>query len=246
MNTPTQAPSFPVEAGIRDNRFERRYYVGAAVGVIVVVLAGFSIDIPLLSRLGTLSILVRAHGLIMLTWIALFFVQTLLVARHRVDLHMRLGVFGAALAIAVVVADTATLITACRLGGNHLPPGAPASLFLAFGLFNLFTFAVLVGAALAVRKRRSDWHKRLMLLAAILLLDAALARFIAVYTPWNVDASVVRNWLMLALIVIDTWRCRRLHPAFVIGGLLVFVNDYGAIWAAGTPAWSNFASWLVS
>lgn len=225
---------------------ERRYYVIAAIGIIIVVLAGFSIDVPLLSHPDRVSVLVRAHGLIMLTWIALFFTQTLLVARNRVDLHMRLGVFGAALAGVVVVADTATLITACRLGGKHLPPGASPSLFLAFGVFNLSTFAVLVGAALVLRLRRSDWHKRLMLLAVILLLDAALSRFIGVYTSWNVDSSVVRNLLMLACIVVDTWRFRRLHPAFVIGGLLVFVNDYVAIWATGTQAWAHFTRVLLS
>ena len=37
---------------------EHRYYVAAAIGVIVVVLAGFSIDVPLLSHLGSLSVLV--------------------------------------------------------------------------------------------------------------------------------------------------------------------------------------------
>ncbi len=98
---------------------EHRYYVISAISIVIVVLAGFSIDIPLLSHLGSLSVLVRAHGLIMLTWVALFFTQALLVARHRVHLHMRLGIFGAVLAIVVVVADAATLITACRLGGNH-------------------------------------------------------------------------------------------------------------------------------
>jgi hypothetical protein len=224
---------------------EHRYYVATAIGVVIVVLAGFSVDVPLLSHLGSVSVLVHVHGLIMLTWIALFFVQALLVARHRVDLHMRLGILGAVLAMAVVVADTATLITACRLGGHHMPPGMPAPLFLALGLFNLFTFAMLVGTALFLRKRRSDWHKRLMLLATILLLDAALGRFIAVYTPWHVDSNVVRNWLMLACIAVDTWRCRRLHPAFVIGGLLVFANDYVAIWAAGTTAWAEFAAWVI-
>lgn len=71
---------------------EHRYYIAVAIGVIVVVMAGFSIDVPLLSRLGSLSVLVRAHGLIMLTWIALFFAQAVLVARHRVDLPMRLGI----------------------------------------------------------------------------------------------------------------------------------------------------------
>lgn len=225
---------------------EHRYYVTAAIGVIVVVLAGFSIDIPLLSQLGSVSVLVRVHGMVMLTWIALFFVQVLLVARHRVDLHMRLGIFGAALAVVVVMADTATLIVACRLGGDHMPPHMPAPLFLALGLFNLATFAVLVSAAIVLRKRRSDWHKRLMLLAAILLLDAALARFINHYTSWNIDPSTLRNLLMLACVAIDTFRYRRLHPAFVLGGLLLVGNDYLATWAAGTSAWRSFTAWLTA
>ena len=222
---------------------EHRYYVVAAISVIVVVLAGFSIDVPLLSHLGSVSVLVRAHGLIMLTWIMLFFAQALLVARHRVDLHMRLGIFGAALAVAVVVADTATLITACRLGGNHMPH-MPAPPFLALGLFNLSTFAILVGVAIALRKRRSDWHKRLMLLAMLLLLDAALARFIGVYTTWTIDPSVVRNLFVLTCIAVDTFRNRRLHPAFVIGGALVIGNDYVATWMAATPVWLHFSQAL--
>jgi len=238
---PTRAVAKPGPTNV-----EHGYYLAAAIGIVVVVLAGFSIDLPLLSHLGTLSLLVRAHGAIMLTWVAAFFTQALLVARHRVDLHMQLGMFGAVLAIVVVVADAATLITACRLGGMHVPPGVPVPLFLAFGLFNLFTFSVLVGAALVLRKQRSEWHKRLMLLAALLLLDAALARFIAAYTSWNVDANVVRDLLIVGCIVVDTWRTRRLHPAFVSGGLLALANDYVAIWAAGMPAWMRFASWVVS
>ncbi len=227
-------------------RAEHRYYVAAAVGIIAVVLAGFSVDVDLLSDMSGVSWLVRMHGLVMLTWIALFFTQALLVTRHRVHLHMRLGIFGAVLALIVVVADTATVVVACRLGGNHMPPGMPRSLFLAFGLFNLLTFAILVGAALGLRRRLTDWHKRLMLLAAILLLDAALARFIGAYTSWSIDSSTLRNLLMIACIAIDTWRNRRLHPAFILGGVLVFVNDYVASWAAGTAAWAKFTAWVLS
>lgn len=233
-----------MNARVLPNVGEHRYYVAAAIGVIVVVLAGFSIDVPLLSHLGSVSVLVRAHGLIMLTWIALFFAQALLAARHRVDLHMRLGILGAVLAIAVVVVDSATLITAARLGGEHMPPHMPAPLFLALGSVSLFTFAVLVGSAIVQRKRRSDWHKRLMLLAMLLLLDAALARFINHYTSWTVDSSTVRNLLVLSCIAVDTLRHRRLHPAFVIGGVLVFGNDYVATWMAATPAWLHFSQAL--
>lgn len=231
---------------IRIARFtgEHDFYVAAAIGVIIVVLAGFSIDADLLSNPSRVSVLVQLHGVVMLTWIALFFTQTVLVARHRVDLHMKLGIFGAALATTVVVLDTAVLIVACRLGVGHMPQGITAGLFLAFGLFNLTTFAILVCSAILLRGR-SDWHKRLMLLAVILLLDAALARFIGVYTSWHIDSSTLRNLLMLGCVAVDTFRYRRLHPAFVIGGLLVAGNDYLATWVAGTSAWSLFTAWLT-
>jgi hypothetical protein len=223
---------------------ERRFYVLAALGITAIVLAGFSVDLDLLRDMSGLSTLVRLHGLVMLGWVALFVTQTVLVARRRVDLHRRLGVFGAALAVVIVIADTATVVVAFRLGGKHLTPGMPAPLFLAISLFDLLSFAVLVGSAIVLR-RQSPWHKRLMLLAAILLLDAALARFISVYTPWSVDPVLVRNVLVLLCVAIDSLRYRRLHPAFVLGALLVFVTDPLAHWAASTASWARFCAWLA-
>ncbi len=85
-----------------------------------------------------------------------------------------------------------------------------------------------------------------MLLSAVLVLDAALARFIGAYTSWTLDSSSVRDLLMLACIVVDTWHYRRLHPAFVGAGLLVFVSDYAAIWMAHTATWNRFAEWVIS
>jgi hypothetical protein len=224
---------------------ERRYYLIAAVGIIVVVLAGFSIDFDLLLDMSSLSFLVRAHGLVMFAWVGLFFAQVFLVARHRVDLHRRLGIFGVALALLLVIIGTCTSIVAARLGGNHLPPGIPAIPFLSGSLLVLFAFTVLAGTGLAMR-RRPDVHKRLMLLATLLLLDAALVRFISVYTHSSIDASTVRNLMVLACIVVDTVRYRRLHPAFVAGGLLLLAYDFMQVWLAGTTAWLHFAKWLLS
>lgn len=223
---------------------ERRFYVGAALGVVVIVLAGFSIDVDLLRDMSGLSALVRLHGVVMFGWIALFVTQTVLVARHRVDLHRRLGIFGAVLAAVIVIADTATALVAFRLGGHHLPPGMPAPLFLAFALFDLLTFAILVSGAIALR-RRSDWHKRLMLLGVIMVLDAALARFISAYTSWGLDPGIARDGLVLLCVVIDTLRYRRLHPAFALGGLLVFVTDPLAGWVAALPVWARLCAWLA-
>lgn len=223
---------------------ERRFYVSAAIGVAIIVLAGFSIDVDLLRDMSGLSALVRLHGAVMLGWIALFVTQTALVARRRIEWHRRLGIVGTVLAVLIVTMDTMTVIVAARLGGNHLPPGMPPRLFLARGLFDLVTFAVLVSGAIVLR-RHSAWHKRLMLLAALLLLDAAVSRFIGAYTPWDLDAAWVRDALILTCAGIDTLRYRRLHPAFVVGGLLVFVTDPLANWAAAGPAWARFCAWLA-
>ncbi|HUI62941.1 MAG TPA: hypothetical protein VLX90_22115 [Steroidobacteraceae bacterium] len=223
---------------------ERRFYVGSALGIVAVVLAGFSIDLDLLRDMSSLSLLVRIHGLVMFGWIALFVAQTVLVARHRIAWHRRLGIFGAALAAAIVVADTATVIVAFRLGGNHLPPGLPAPQFLADAFFDLLTFAILVSSGIALRAR-SPWHKRFMLLAALMVLDAALARFISAYTSWGLDPGIARDVLVLACVAVDTLRYRRLHPAFILGGLLVFVTDPVADRAASLPAWAHFCAWLA-
>jgi hypothetical protein len=223
---------------------ERRFYVGAAIGIVLVVLAGFSVDLDLLHDMSSLSTLVRLHGLVMFGWIALFVTQTLLVARRHVAWHRRLGVFGAALAALVVIADTATVIVAARLGGEHLPPGMPMPLFVALALFDLSSFAILVSGAVALR-RNGAWHKRLMLLATILVLDAALSRFISVYTSWTVDAGIVRDLLVLLCVGIDTLRYRRLHPAFAVGALLLFATDPLGRWVAATSAWAQFCAWLT-
>jgi hypothetical protein len=52
--------------------------------------------------------------------------------------------------------------------------------------------------------------------------------------------------LVYACIAWDTWRHRRLHPAFVGGALLILAEDLPLIWLfLSTPLWTNFASRLV-
>ena len=224
---------------------ERRYYLIAAAAIIIVVLAGFSIDFDLMFDMSSLTFLVRAHGLVMFCWVGVFFTQVFLVAQRRVDLHRRLGIFGAALALLLVIVGTYTAIVAARLGGDHLPPGMPVIPFLSSGLLLLLAFAVLVGTGLAMR-RRPDFHKRLILLGTVALLDAALARFIGAYTHWSITPMAARNLLVLTCIAVDTLRYRRLHPAFVAGGLLLLAQPYVSMWLAGTSAWIHLAKWVLS
>ena len=127
-----------------NGRSAHSFYIGVAVALAITVFIGFAPTFYLkaLTAAPPLSPLVWAHGLLFTSWIVLLITQAMLVAKNRVNLHMRLGVFGIALALAMVVVGLLTAISAARLG--HVPPGAPPPLvFMAIPFFAIVEFAVL-------------------------------------------------------------------------------------------------------
>jgi hypothetical protein len=223
---------------------ERRLYALAASTALLVVLIGFARTYYLKFAFGTppLSLLLQVHGAVMTAWFALFVAQATLVARGRVDLHRRLGVFGALLALAVLAIGTTVAITGARLG--HAPPGLPPLAFLAVPLGDMLVFALLAGAALSLR-RRGDFHKRLMLLASLSLLTAPLARIPLLQQGGIVACFSATLALVLACVAWDATAHRRLHPAFAWGAALVALSWPLRLALAGTPQWQAFAHWLA-
>jgi hypothetical protein len=225
------------------NRPHPLFYRVAALLVLLVVLFGFAPSFYLkflFHKPPPLTLLLVAHGIVMTTWFVLFALQAQLVATGRTPLHRRLGVFGGVLALALVLLGTTVAIVGARLGHS---PGPPPPVFLAIPLTDMLVFAIMVGSALWFR-RRSDIHKRLMLLASIGLLTAAIAR-----TPfWH--GNIVANFcttlaFALACVAWDAWRQRRLHPAFAWGFALIAVSWPFRLWLSGTDGWAAFAGWLL-
>ncbi len=224
---------------------DRLLFTGAALVAALVVFTGFSrsyylkafFDSPALP-----SLLVHLHGIVMTLWFALFLVQARLIATHRTQLHRKLGLAGIGLAVLVVVVGCFTAIVAAKAG--RAPPGPPPLVFLAIPLGDMVVFAILFTLAIQFR-RLPDFHKRLMLLASLSMLTAAIARF-----PIPASAGLplffgLMDALLLACIAFDTIRNRRLHPAFGWGFLLVFLSQGARLAGAGTPQWQQFARWLT-
>jgi hypothetical protein len=224
---------------------ERRLYTAAALVAALVVFAGFARTYYLKGAFGTpaLSPILHAHGLAMTLWVVLFIAQTRLVAAGRTDLHRKLGVAGVFVALLVIVLGALVAIDGARGG---LSPGLPPLVFLAVPLGMLVVFAALLLAAIALR-RRSDWHKRLMLLATLSLLTPALARLavdgFGIKSPPIFFA--LTDVIVLAWVAWDTVRNRRLHPAFLWGTLFLFASQPLRIAIAHTAAWQQFAAWLT-
>ena len=228
-------------------RRQRWFYVTGALFAAAVVFAGFAPTFYLKTFFGTpeLSTLKHVHGLIFSSWIALFVTQTWLVANDRRDIHRVLGVAGALLVVVMSVVGYLLAVDSGRRGFTPDAHVTPLS-FMAIPLFDLGVFVALVAWALLLR-RRSDWHKRLMLLATLSLLPPALARIALQFPPAPVMPIAFGGsaLIVIAVVIIDSIAQRRLHPAMLWGSLFFILSLPGRVLIAGTQAWQDFAAWMI-
>jgi hypothetical protein len=180
------------------------------------------------------------HATLFLSWVALFIAQTVLVATGRTRTHRRLGVATIGVATAMVAWSPSLAIGLARRG---LPDPDPL-VFLLILLVDILLFGTFVAAA-AYWRRRGGIHKRLMLLATMQLLPAAIVRWpFAAKNPAPAVSAVLAAFV-IAMLANDVAERRRPHPVTAWGVLLVFVSLPVRFAIAQTPAWHHFAQWLI-
>jgi uncharacterized membrane protein YozB (DUF420 family) len=226
----------------------RVFFVAMAAGVLLTVFAGFAPTFYLrgsFPQTRPMSVLLHVHGVVFSAWVTLFLIQAVLVARGDLRLHRRLGWVTVGVAAAMVALVFAAVIEQLRRVNGFPPP----PLALALSVFDIIVFAGLVGAAILLR-RRSDWHKRLMLSATILLLGAPMFRFV-IHVVGVHDMKLVGLVSMLLVdafflpcFAYDLATRRRIHPAFMIGFLLLVLDQLAQIWVVDWPPWVSLAQAL--
>lgn len=229
-------------------RRERVFYTGMAIALIVVVFGGFSRTFylrPLFFSERLLPLLI-VHGVIFSSWLALFIIQTSLVAVKRTRTHMRLGVAGGVLASAMVIIGVLTALIRAKTAPPV--PGFDSPLvFLTIPLGDMLVFAILIGAAFYFR-RRTDIHKRLMLIATIGILPAAVARlpfaFIPQYGP--IAFFGLADLFIVPCVIFDLITRGRPHRATVLAAALIVISQPLRLVIGNTHAWIAFATWLTS
>lgn len=185
------------------------------------------------------------HGATFAAWFVLFAVQAALVSARRIDLHRRLGSIGAVLAVLVVVAGILGAVIAARRPGGFIGIPVPPAQFLVFPLIDMVLFAACV--ALGIGHRRDPQsHKRLMLLATIVMVGPAIARWPPVREAGPLPLYFLINDLfLLPLVAWDLVTRGRLHPVTLWGGLLFAASHPLRILLAGTPAWAALAQAMM-
>lgn len=204
-----------------------RFYLLVTAALVAFVVVGFTksyysrilIDPP------PLTTMIHLHAAVFTIWMGLFLTQAGLVAARRVDLHRKLGIASAIFAgVVFVVGVLSTFETAIS---NHVSPsGLAPPQFSIIGFTSIGMFGVFIALGIIYR-RRPGLHRRFMILAFIATISPATARVARLF-----DVVAHRDTfiplcaaLFIAACLVHDWRKHRVvHPAYVIGGLVIVAS----------------------
>jgi len=232
-----------------------RFFVGFAIAMLLLAIVGFARTFylrPLFSAVdgptgsAALPSHLLLHGLVMTAWLALVVTQTLLIAKGNVALHRRLGIGGATLAALVIVVGMFTVV---EYVARREAAGMPITYGVVVGdtYALLLLFPLIFGAALHLR-RDSAAHKRLMLLASLVLFGPVVARYVTL-----ADMGVMpRDWLsfvrpsalLLVLLGYDIGSRGRPHWVTGCGIVWAVVETPIGLWLSRTRAAETYVDWL--
>ncbi|MCB0667165.1 MAG: hypothetical protein KDC80_15160 [Saprospiraceae bacterium] len=206
------------------------FFFWMAVLCAFYIFGGFTVTYlrPLVTgSLSNFPAAVHIHGLLFFTWTLFLIMQSALVLKNRVLLHRSLGLAGISLATAMVIFG---FIVSLLANVERIEAGNSARAYdLGFSnTFVLISFAVMVAFAIGKRKHAAS-HKRLMLLATCMLLNAPVGRLYRPLfspgfpPPWVVFVTV--DIILVALIFYDWRTLRRIHSITIIGGIVLLSSQ---------------------
>ena len=239
-----------------------RFYVWMAAACVLIAFGSFAPTYWLQLPRGTFvgPPLLHVHGLLFSAWTLLLLAQAWFAANGRMVSHRAFGLAGISLATAMVLFGTAATIESLN-HGLAAGYGDRSRAFTIVPLASIGLFAGFVIAAIA-NIRRPEWHKRLMLLATISVLQAAMARVFFVIingggpgkrpglgAPPPLTIAIVPSLLLMLLVVAGIVYDRRTrgksHPAWLAGGAIMITVILLRAPIGGTAPWLAFADWLA-
>lgn len=219
---------------------QNRYFRRTGVVLVAIAALGFAIfNLAGLTDIGAMPSATHLHAITMTAWLGVFIAQVLLATGGQIETHRRLGRIGVALALVTFVTGFAAIFA--TFGAGRVPPIFPPGYFLMLGFANITLFGLFVAAAAMMRKR-TDWHKRLMLGSMVMIYEPVLGRtlpFLIIPALGGPDAAfpailanreifelfrfAVHVAIALLLLVLDRRATGRVHPAswLVVGAVVL-------------------------
>ncbi|HZH95810.1 MAG TPA: hypothetical protein VEY06_08000 [Flavisolibacter sp.] len=216
------------------------YLLIGLIGLAAVVVGFFTTYIrPSFNGGFTAPLIVHIHGAFAFGWVVLFLVQAIAVKFRNLGLHKRLGYVGLFIALGIVATMLPTgLFQVTRDLSKGLGDTAVSQIV---GIVTTaLMFAILVGAGFVFRKKPKI-HKRLLLLATIVLLWPAWFRFRHYFPlvprPDIWFGVVLADSLILLSWVADKLSYGKIHPVLFYGGLVIMAEHAFEVLTFDSDPW---------
>lgn len=242
----TVMPNVPAPKPRPGRRYDSLFVSGMVLLFLGTVLFGFARTYFLagMFRAPLPNRLIHVHGAVFTCWMLLLIVQTSLVSARRVDIHRKLGLFGFGLACAMVILGV--LAASNSLGRNFAPiPSLDAKTFYTVPMSGMLFFSVLIFFAYRMRRDPAA-HKRLILIATIVLMEAAIDRWPLSFIHQPHVSNLINYTMLLAVVVYDLWSSGKVHRVTVWASAAIVVLQQLRIPIGHTSAWQAFATWVQS
>jgi hypothetical protein len=224
---------------------DRVFFVVMVVVLWATVLYGFAktyflagmVAAPLPNRL------IHIHGAAFTLWMVLLAVQVGLVTIRKVQWHRALGLAGFGLACAMVVLGVLASTDALRRGSA--PLGLTAKTFYIIPISDILVFSVLVFFAWQARRQPAA-HKRLILIATIGLMDAAVGRWPVAFLQQNPKMQDLVPFAFLLIVMIyDLISQRKIQKSTLWASVFVIVIHMTRVPIGFTAPWQAFATKMI-
>jgi len=224
------------------------FFLGMAIIGLLAAVIGFgkTFFIPVASGKFDAPFVIHLHGAFAFAWIFLFVLQPALIHFQNFRLHQALGFFGlliaAGISITMVPAGIFVVQRDLRQGGGEF---AYSSLLGVITSGIMFFALVLAGT---MNRHRPEAHKRLMLLATIVVLWPAWFRF-RHYFP-SVPRPDIWFGLVLAdsLIVVAWFRDQvkngYVHPVLKYVGSFIIIEQSLEVGLFGSAGYRAMGKWF--
>lgn len=197
------------DSGSATTGAEERFFFKLACAISLVLIAGFSIQLAAGRSSFAVPLIYHLHAAVFFGWLALFLTQSWLVGSGNLALHRRLGWLSALWVPVMVLLGIAMTVTSLRRTGG--PFFFDANEFLFGNICGVIAFAGLVAAAVRLR-RRTDWHRRLMIGAMASITGPGWGRLLP--TPLMAPyAWEITNAIGMGFIAVGMIRDKRVHGA---------------------------------
>lgn len=221
---------------------DQAYFTKFSIILVLIIIFGFA---QFAARgfvdAAAAPIWVHVHGAMMLVWLGLFVSQNILIQRRAINYHRKLGWFSLLVAVVLVALTCFTGYMAVALGRQ--PPFFSGPYFLALVYVEAIVFLAVIIWAITKRKD-TQWHRRLMFGATIIILEPAFGRLLPLplLGDWGEWLIMLVQLGFVALIARhDRQVLGLVHPATISIGVIVITVHVMVTALAFFPPLVSFA-----